>query len=326
MSQQDIQSKYVAENFLNNKDFFQKLSKNNFVAKYEWSFYFIFFALFFIFPLSPSVYLLYWGLISLICSWVASTNFLSMSYITKVRYFKDEEFKQVKTRNKVYLGVIKALKGVWIFFIPYALLRMFIIDYHFIPSESMLPNLKVGNLVWVDKLKTTYNKNDVIVFDSPFDSHSQYIKRIVATEGDTIELNNNQVTLNGKAISDPVVSTQEYKAITTSDNSEGNTQIGSDKILINVKYNGIYHYYENDDSVNVLTYPLTKHNGKEIHILPACGSIEANAVKCIIPKDHYFVLGDNRGNSLDSRYWGLVRKSDIHGVVNYKNFFRPINN
>jgi signal peptidase I len=175
------------------------------------------------------------------------------------------------------------------------LLRSFLIEPFRIPSGSMMPTLLVGDFILVNKfayglrlpvLDTKFievgepERGDVIVFRYPKEPSIDYIKRVVGLPGDLIGYYNKQVFINGKPME------QEQK---------GTFQgVGA-----GVSMSGAELRKEYLDSV--------EHN---ILIDPTRGTVEG---EFRVPNGSYFVMGDNRDNSNDSRYWGVVPEENLVG-------------
>ncbi len=188
-----------------------------------------------------------------------------------------------------------------------ALLLLFgtttILQAFVVPSGSMEGTLLVGDHLFVDKL--TYSpsgpiskhllpyqdvkRGDIIVFRYPPDIKQNYVKRVIGIPGDHIRLENKQVILKGRPLEEPYV--QHIK-------------------------NWVDPYVDNFPSTpNIPLTPgleemLTKHVvGGEL----------------VVPEGHYFAVGDNRDNSSDSRFWGLVPRENIIGkpVIIYWSFDAP---
>lgn len=174
-----------------------------------------------------------------------------------------------------------------------------------IPSGSMIPTLLIGDFILVNKFSygfkvpfsdwfsdPTYmtgpskpERGDVVVFKYPQEVSLNYIKRVVGMPGDTIEIIEKVVYVNGKAI--------EMKEV------EG-TKILSDMDEKYKKYN--FKFFE------------TK-TGEHTHIsqVDQDNIFNANFYKITVPQNHYFVMGDNRDFSADSRSWGFVPFGHIKG-------------
>jgi len=197
-----------------------------------------------------------------------------------------------------------ASKGKKDFFITLSLclilvffIRAFIIEPFKIPSSSMFPTLTVGDHIFVLKFSyglsipfTKYEfykfsqpkRGDVVVFLFPKDESLYYVKRVVGVPGDTIELKGHNLFINGKIVKKDVVVPSEYKSIL------GNTSL-----------NGKLYKEYLGDSPHYVHY---SRNGSD-----------SISISETIPKDHYFVLGDNRDDSYDSRSWGLVPRENLKG-------------
>ncbi len=165
-------------------------------------------------------------------------------------------------------------------------IRTFIIQAFKIPSGSMIPTLLIGDHLLVTKFsygirlpvigKTVVkfknpHRGDVIVFICPVERSKDFIKRVIGLPGDTIEVRNKKVYINGKLYPDP-------------------------------------HAYHSDP-----------------RILPAEMSPRDNFGPITVPPNKYFVMGDNRDNSWDSRFWGFVDRNDILGkaLIIYWSWERP---
>jgi signal peptidase I len=200
-------------------------------------------------------------------------------------------------------------------------LRSFIAEPFRIPSASMMPTLQSGDLILVNKFSwgvrmPVFNKTiietgspdrgDVIVFRFPQQPSIDFIKRVVGLPGDTLEYNNKVLTLNGKVV---------FKGPQTDVLDETGEMSGT-------KMSYVKHFIENlpkkDGSelkhsiFNNFDRPSRIDNGNFFTHTEACIYIP-EGIRCIVPKGHYFVMGDNRDNSHDSRWWGFVPEDNIVG-------------
>ncbi len=130
-------------------------------------------------------------------------------------------------------------------------------------SAAMEPTLLLGDHVLTDRSQSARkpNRGDLIVFEYPEDPTKDFIKRVVAVGGDTVEIRNKELLVNGKAVSE--------------------------------------------------AYAV--HN--EANMVPASENPRDNLSSRAIPEGEYFVMGDNRDRSYDSRFWGSVPKSRVKGTV-----------
>ncbi len=194
------------------------------------------------------------------------------------------------------------------------LLRSFLFEPFKIPSSSMLPTLLVGDLILVNKYhygvrlpvinkKIVANhdpkRGDVMVFRYPRDKSVDYIKRVVGVPGDEISFRNQQVFVNGEpapleALPPPGFYDEESMRYLP----EFKEKLGEveHRILVNPK---AQPYYGPEDAH---TFPFQEN----------C-RYSAEGVNCKVPPGHYYMMGDNRDNSQDSRFWGFVPDENIVG-------------
>ncbi len=150
-------------------------------------------------------------------------------------------------------------------------IRTFVVQAFKIPSGSMLETLQIGDHILVNKfIYGTHipftdlvilpvrepERGDIVVFKYPMDEKRDFIKRLIGLPGDTIEIKNKIVYVNGKRLKDPYVSHRNSRIIPGPRDNFG---------------------------------PVT------------------------VPKDSYFMMGDNRDGSFDSRFWGYVKKKELLG-------------
>ncbi len=189
-------------------------------------------------------------------------------------------------------------------------LRSFLVEPFKIPSGSMIPTLLVGDLILVNKFhyglripvintKITNGekpqRGDVMVFRYPPKPSLDYIKRVVGLPGDTVAYLNKRLTINGKTIE-----TQTVPEFFDEDSMRYFKQyqeaLGAQP-----------HRLLNDDDRPAFIPGVEKFPGFE-----AC-NYTIEGVTCKVPEGHYFMMGDNRDNSMDSRYWGFVPEKNIVG-------------
>lgn len=191
------------------------------------------------------------------------------------------------------------------------LLRSFVIEPFKIPSGSMIPTLLVGDLILVNKYHygirlPVINKKiidlhepqrgDVMVFRYPIDRRLDYIKRVVGLPGDEINYQGQQLFINGT----PVHTESEprfYDDQTLKYFDQFSEKLGS------VKHNILLN---RDAKTNF--FPIAN-----FEFADQCTYIASTSITCKVPAGHYFVIGDNRDNSTDSRFWGFVPEKNIVG-------------
>jgi signal peptidase I len=190
------------------------------------------------------------------------------------------------------------------------LLRSFLFEPFKIPSGSMIPTLLVGDLILVNKYhyglrvpvintKITEGskpeRGDVMVFRYPPQPSLDYIKRVVGVPGDTVAYLNKRLTINGQ-----VVETSALPDFLDEDSMRYFKQFEE-------KLGDKPHRLLNDANRPAFVQVQPNFFGAE-----GC-SYTVEGVTCKVPEGHYFMMGDNRDNSLDSRYWGFVPDANIVG-------------
>lgn len=175
------------------------------------------------------------------------------------------------------------------------LLRSFLVEPFRIPSGSMMPTLLIGDFILVNKyaygirlpvLNTKIievgepKRGDIMVFRFPKDPTVDYIKRVIGLPGDRIAYYNKQLYVNGEPIKQTDIA--EYQGV-----GQGSAMTGAR--LLSEDLEGVNH---------------------DILIREGQPSVQGEFT---IPEGHYFVMGDNRDNSNDSRYWGTVPESHLVG-------------
>lgn len=183
--------------------------------------------------------------------------------------------------------------------------RTSVADWNTVPTGSMKPTIIEGDRIWVNKIAYDLNipfthvslkhfddpkRGEIIIFDSAT-ANKRLVKRVIGLPGDTVRMENNVIFLNGKAL--------DYKIIKQDQN----------KIIVQEKSNNSAHNIR-------LTLGLTNR--------------ASNFNSLTIPEKYYLVLGDNRNNSADSRYIGLIPRKEIIGrakhvvmSLNYDNYYLP---
>lgn len=176
------------------------------------------------------------------------------------------EKRKSKTREYIESLIIAAIIAFFV--------RSFVIQAFKIPSSSMEPTLLIGDHLLVNRLSYVMKvpltdivfltlgepkRGDIIVFRYPLDKSKDFIKRVIATGGDTLEIRNKQVYINGRKTDDKWA-----------------------------------YFAENT-------------------IIPGDISPKDNLGPIVVPKGSFFVMGDNRDRSLDSRFWGFVEKEHLVG-------------
>ena len=190
------------------------------------------------------------------------------------------------------------------------LLRSFLFEPFKIPSGSMIPTLQVGDLILVNKFyygvrlpvintKIIANHDpkpgDVMVFRYPVDTRVDYIKRVVGVPGDEVAYLNQRLVINGQEV--PTKPLGEF--------------YDEDSLRYAPMYSELLGTVEH----RILVDPKRPafYGGEKSFPMSENCRYTPQGVVCKVPPGHYFMMGDNRDNSQDSRFWGFVPDENIVG-------------
>jgi signal peptidase I len=193
-------------------------------------------------------------------------------------------------------------------------LRSFVVEPFKIPSSSMVPTLHVGDFILVNRY--TYGlrlpivnkkivevnqpqRGDVMVFHFPNDPSIDYIKRIVGLPGDVLVYREKRLWVNG--VEQSKVRGEDYNFL-----ESGLNFVHTERYTENLT--GKQHAV----LINPDMPPIHLASVDEFPMREQC-SYSAEEMRCTVPAGHYFMMGDNRDNSRDSRYWGFVPDEMIVG-------------
>lgn len=212
------------------------------------------------------------------------------------------------------------LLGVWaLFLVLLFFTRAFLFEQFRVASGSMLPNLEIGKQVVVSKwgygnnsaygitirkggVTARVNRGDVLVFVYPASNERlDYLMRVVGLPGDLVEYKNKSLSINGRTAAYRDLGTYDYATHTSSAVSAKlkSENIGTAEYrVLNTPGTPVIFIDNVDD------FPGKTH----------C-AYRSDGFACRVPSNHYFMLGDNRDASNDSRYWGFVPQDHIVGKI-----------
>jgi signal peptidase I len=245
------------------------------------------------------------ALIMLIALLVTGGIWLLDHFVTGRQRAKDAKEPMLVEYSKSFFPVILAV----------FMLRSFLVEPFKIPSGSMMPTLLVGDFILVNKYQYGIRlpvanlkiidvgdpkRGDVMVFRYPKDPSLDYIKRVVGLPGDRITYRNKQLIINGK-----LVTMQKEGAYSYSDSGLNYTTA--------IAYKEVLGKHTHDALVqpeSASVYPSQVDD--QFPFRSNCVYNE-DEFTCTVPQGYYFMMGDNRDRSNDSRYWGFVPDRNIVG-------------
>ncbi len=207
-------------------------------------------------------------------------------------------------------SILENIKTLFYALIIALIIRSLFLQPFYIPSSSMEPNLLVGDRLFVTKYSYGYSKHsfpfspaifngrlffdtpergDVVVFKTPADNRTDYIKRLIGLPGDRIQFIDHNLYIN-------------------------NTEILKSKKLSKSKI------YCGQRNININFFEEILPNGKKHNTVYLKNSSYKNSDEFIVPENHYFFLGDNRDCSKDSRFLssvGYVHKDNLVGKAQF---------
>ncbi len=207
-------------------------------------------------------------------------------------------------------SIVDNVKTLFYALIIAVIIRSFFLQPFYIPSSSMEPNLLVGDRLFVTKYSYGYSKHsfpfspsifegrilfskpkkgDVVVFKTPADNRTDYIKRLIGIPGDEIQF------------------------------IDGNLYINNNELL-KTKISNIDNVFCGNESIEVKFFNEKLSNGKEYTSVYRSDYTFKNSNKFVVPDEHYFFLGDNRDCSKDSRFLsevGYVHQDNLVGKAQF---------
>ncbi len=227
---------------------------------------------------------------------LAETRQASADRLRKAQTVESDTLKQAIATAEQEPVLVEYAKSFFPVLLIVLVLRSFLVEPFQIPSGSMIPTLEVGDFILVNKY--TYGlrlpvvgtkfvevnepkRGEVMVFIPPHDKR-YFIKRIVGLPGDTIRYENKILSVNGELVVSEVIDSVQIEM------PNGMEQSG---VLMNETLGDVQH------ETQIVSTPA-RDSGRNVWV---------------VPEGHYFMMGDNRDNSADSRVWGTVPEANIVG-------------
>lgn len=217
------------------------------------------------------------------------TGLTGLIYLLDVIYFAKK-----RAHGKKESIIIEYSKSFFPVLLFVFVIRSFIVEPFKIPSGSMMPTLIAGDFIAVNKFSYGVRfpvinnvlipngmpeRGDVVVFHYPMDTSIDYIKRVIGLPGDIIKYENKKLFINDKLV--PHVFEKDYE-------------------------------YMMNENYRVPAQEFTETLGEVKHSI-LIHNVEGESGRFVVPEGNYFVMGDNRDNSSDSRVWGFVSEDLLVG-------------
>lgn len=228
------------------------------------------------------------------------------------RHFPDGEIRPTSSRWYALVSMFMAFVALVV------LIRAYAFEPFNAPSASMSPTIPAKSFFIVQKwgyghygsyginlyqtaISAPIQRGDILVFEVPDEVKNHYVKRVIGLPGDHVSYRNKRLVINGQAVDTRKL--VGHEAVSSSDKAaqlelyEEHTANGTYQVMLDRELPPLH-----------LSYP------RNFKFMELCHFDELGFI-CTVPKDHYFMMGDNRDNSRDSRYWGFLPADRIVGKV-----------
>lgn len=236
-------------------------------------------------------------------------GFVIFGTVQAIRFAREFPEGQRRPHYSRWYGVFGGAAIVLAFFF---LIRAFVVEPFRAPSGSMLPTISPPGHVLVQKwgygnyaaygiqlahvsASSSLNRGDILVFDFPRDRAMKYVKRLIGLPGDTIVYRQRTLVVNGQ------VATIRQAGVYTAE-----VQSTFVETLMGREYSVLLGEFDLNENLQKVDFPFREN----------C-TFHSDGLTCRVPNGHYFMLGDNRDNSQDSRFWGFVPADHIIGRIVY---------